>query len=254
MNNIDIKSIIKRKLKVILERYNKEIVLNFDKVYIDNSIYYIIPNNNKKYYLYITTNGNKNILYFFQNDTILTDFYFETNYKFETDILLEGYLYNDSSNFLISDVLYYENNICIKEYVERFDILENFYFYNFEKIKNNSIQIGLHMNFSNNSQNIKVFLNNFKYNSEICSYEHIIGLKKIKNIYCKYDGVYEKKITKTNYTEVYNVYNIESGNKEGILYVKNIYESKKLKELFKNVDEIVLKCIYNDTFYKWKLL
>jgi hypothetical protein len=50
------------------------------------------------------------------------------------------------------------------------------------------------------------------------------------------------------------VLNISSKESDGILYVKGIKESKKLKELFKKSETkyIKLTCEYNKSFNKWQ--
>jgi hypothetical protein len=62
-----------------------------------------------------------------------------------------------------------------------------------------------------------------------------------------------KKIEKSKYTDVYNVYNDKTNDKEGVLYVKGIRESKKLRDIFKVCDEkVILECVYNIKFAKWE--
>ena len=89
---------------------------------------YLIPNNNKKYYLLITKKGllektkdsnlktrdsnPYNILYLFpdqynsENDNC-SDFYMEIDQVFNDEILFEGYLYKDDNKYryLLTDIL-----------------------------------------------------------------------------------------------------------------------------------------------------
>ncbi len=256
--NIDIKSILKNSLKPILEEYNKCIIDDSNNVYIDNT-YHIIPNNNNKFFLFITNKKkyeqykSGNILYFFQNDNTLTDFYFETSLEFENEILFEGYLYNDNTSYLISDLLY-NNSVVINEYTNRFKNIKKLITSNI--FQNCTINFNLHCNFINTSQNINIFINNFIYKNEIVSMEHIKGLTKtrilLKNN--KDNVAVNKRLEKTKYTEVYNVYNTENGNKEGVLYVKNIQESKILKNMFIKDSCVIVKCIFNKQFNKWKIV
>jgi hypothetical protein len=48
------------------------------------------------------------------------------------------------------------------------------------------------------------------------------------------------------------VFNSDTNNNEGILYVKGINESKQLKNMFKDKKTIILKCSWNVTFSKWQ--
>jgi len=61
-----------------------------------------------------------------------------------------------------------------------------------------------------------------------------------------------KKIVKTKTSDVYEVYNINTNNFEGILYVNTLKKSKHLLHLFKELDEKQLLCQYNKIFQKWE--
>lgn len=249
--NVDNKTILKQNLKNILQEYNNCIVDNLDKVYVDLN-YNIIPNNGNKYYLYII----KNVMYFFKNDSTLTDFYISLDCKIKfSEMLIEGYFYNNNTVFLMYDILFLNSKIVTCEYKDRYNMITSIFFENEKKFVNDSFNFGIHSTFVNNSQNIKLFLNNFKYKTELNCFEYIKGMQKTQNIYKKYDCACNKIITKTNYTEVYNVYNIKTKNKDGVLYVKNITQSKKLKDMFKNTndDYIIMQCVYNTDFNKWTL-
>jgi len=64
-----------------------------------------------------------------------------------------------------------------------------------------------------------------------------------------------KLIEKTKYADVYNVFDKVTNNKQGILYIKGVKDSKYIKELFnKNSNSIIEhECIFNKNFNKWQI-
>lgn len=244
--------------------------------------YHIIPNNGIKYYLFITkkqyienSHDNFNFLYFFpdnqnnitsenlQKNTI-SDFYMEIDNKFDSEYLFEGYLYKNDTlynkyTYLLTDI-YAKNNEVIKcDYNLRFTLINEIIQNTNSNLKylNEHLTIGIHPVFhSNNDGIIKIFLNNFMFKEQIIAIEHVYQFfeKKrfIKNkIYDSDTKETTKKISKGKYPDVYNVYNIENGDYEGILYIKGTKESKHIKSLFVNTQEIKLICKYNTYFNKW---
>lgn len=257
-------------LKPILTKYNIFIQKKQNDFSFEEN-QFIIPNNNKKYYCLITqksqleeTKENFNILYFFNepsNDCDFHDFFIETNYLFTENILIEGFLYNYPNNslFLTTDILYKNNEILDVDYKFRYTLLnELFYPINLQlRNINNNITISIHAIFNNDNKNmIDIFKNNFIYKNEICCIETINNFNKkrfLDDSSLEISNQY-KLIEKTTYTDVYNVYNNETKEKEGILYVKGIKESKYIKLLFKNTNGngIELMCQYNKKFNKWQ--
>jgi len=242
----------------------------------------LIINNNKKYYLYITkkskldnSTSNYNILYFFPDaktteyfkDNLLitnklSEFFIETNPLFEDDILFEGYLYTKRDvplyyHFCITDILVKNHRIVDCDYELRYTIMNELLSNrNLENI-NDNMTISLHqVIYQINSGLIPIILNNFIYKKELCSIEEIQNFKKTNTKYIEESINLEdiKYIYKGKYSDVYNVLNVNTKEKEGILYIKGIKESKKLKELFLNCSNeyIELKCKYNKTFNKWQ--
>jgi hypothetical protein len=244
--------------------------------------HYIIPNNNIKYYCYVCkkkqieptndTTRNFNILYFFPDTSsidinihtknevnLYSDFYMEINDTFTDTLLLEGYMYkhDDMFNFLVSDILVVnEKVIDSRDYLERFTLLNNIINLNTLNKINNHMNIGIHPFFNSDKTGlISIFLNNFKFKNDICCIEHVytnkkqrVGSKTTKNN----TEFSVKRIFKGSYVDVYKVHNVSDNNNEGILYVKGIQESKKIKELFKSETNIELKCKFNKTFKKWE--
>ena len=274
-------------LSNILELYNQEIISEY-KTLVDNVQKYIIPNNNNKYYLLIVNkqditanniNNKYKIFYFFPDkDTktnILTknmksDFYVEID-NFKTSLnnenyLFEGYLYNsnDQKHFLISDILAIDSKIIKCDYSLRYALIYKLLGSQHLDNLNGHLNINIHSIFELNldsydfniqtSQLFNIFKNNFIFKNEICCIEHIneISLKKHKEI-VELEITNERKIIiKGKYIDVYNVYNKETNNNEGMLYVKGLKESKMLQKLIENSNTIELECSFNHNFKKWQ--
>lgn len=244
------------------------------------SLDYLIPNNNKKYYLLITSKTNLenvkenyNIFYFFPDEisinafkdnnlikNTITDFYLEIDNKFSDEYLFEGYLYkqNDKYSYLLTDILIKNSEVIDLNYELRYTLLNEIILSipqgSLNEL-NNHMSINIHPIFNRANENlIKIFKNNFIFKNELCSIENIDNIKKqriFEEIIQKDD---EKFIEIGKYTDVYNVYNNKTNNYEGILYVKGLKESKELIELFKKSSKsrILLKCKYNINFTKWQ--
>jgi hypothetical protein len=243
--------------------------------------YYIIPNNSKKYYLYTikkkvleVCKEEYDILYFFPDNQCnnycnhklekynISDFYAEIDSTFSDNYLLEGYLYVKDSKytFLISDILAKNDNIMTCDYSLRMTMLNELLFKlnkNMSLYLNNNLIIGIHPIFHYEFENmIKIFYNNFSFKEQINAVEHIYNFNKIRYINTENMKTYNepeiKKITKQRMADVYDVFNINTGDSEGILYIKGLKESKYLKKLFASGDEeIYHTCIYNTNFKKW---
>lgn len=274
-------NILKTKyLSNILQLYNQEI-LDESKKLVDNAQQYIIPNNNNKYYLLIVnkndiTPNNVNtkykICYFFpeNSNNHNSDFYVEIdNYKTDfpnSNYLFEGYLYNldNQKHFLISDILAVDSKIIKCDYSLRYSLIYKLIGNQHLNNLNGHLNINIHSIFDLNidsydfnvqtSQIYNIFKNNFVFKDEISCIEFIneISLNKKKEILQTNNLNEEKVITKGKYIDVYNVFNIETNNIEGILYVKGLKESKYLQNLFTNIDSIKLNCQFNNQFKKWQ--
>lgn len=254
----------------ILQAYN-EIILKSNSIAIHESNSFFIPNNNKKYYLLITNKINMKYktLYFFPNNyepinilekNTVSDFYIEIDsntlidFK-QSNYLFEGYYYNQS-NFLVTDILSIDSKIIDCDYSLRYSLINNLF--NKTKLQNlnGHLSIGIHSIFDYNENYkdiLSVFKHNFIFKNEINSIE-IIKENNLEKIKCYNPNNKEnanKIITKTKYIDVYNVYNIETNNKEGILYVKTLNDSKLLHELLNNLESINIKCKFNIHFNKW---
>jgi hypothetical protein len=271
--------LLKNYNEFLLQSKGSSVVLNQD-VNTGISYDYIIPNNNKKYYLLVTkklhleqTNTNYNILYFFpdshqcnlvNNEKSIndenSDFYLEIDNTFKNDFLLEGYLYkqDDKYEYLLTDILVKNNNVINVAYELRMTLLNEILLeITREKLKqlNNHMTINIHPIFDMENENlVSVFKKNFIYKNEICSIERISKFEKTRYIEQAFSDTttVTKNITTTNYTDVYNVYNYTSNNFQGILYIKGLSQSKRMKELFKQNKILHLECTYNTKFFKWQ--
>lgn len=209
------------------------------------------------------TKDNYNILYFFNGGK--DDFYLEMSCIFNETILLEGFLYDieNNLNFLTTDILIKNNEIVQGDYKFRYAIINELFYPITSSLLNinNNINIGIHTVFNNNNKNMMhIFKNNFKYKKEICSVESIDDYKKtqyLDDVLLQNDSrqdIINKTIEKTNYTDVYNVFDEITKEFDGILYVKGVRESNQMKILFKksNSNSIINKCKFNKQFNKWE--
>ena len=240
---------------------------------------YIIPNNNKKFFLFITKKSlledikeDYNILYFFpdnqsidyfSNNTLLknrlTDKYLESELYFNDSFLLEGYMYNNGKDesFLITDILMKNEQIIDICYDLRITLINEIIIeIKREKLKNinNHMTINIHPIFQKKNENmIKIFQNNFIFRNDLCCIENVENFVKKRHLYkfIKNDAL--KKIECTHLTDVYNVFNYSTNNKEGILYIRGIKQSKYIKTLFNGEkNNVILKCKFNQNFMKWE--
>jgi hypothetical protein len=271
-------------LSNILELYNR-CILSSTKSLINKGQQYIIPNNNKKYYLLIVNknditpnniNSKYKICYFFPDHSnsseslldknTMSDFYVEIDSnktRFDKSIyLFEGYLYGDvSKHYLITDVLSIDNKIITVPYSVRFNIINQIFSTQNLSNLNGHLSINIHSVFDIDTNDVDIqseqifnmFKNNFVFKDEIIGLEYIKEntLTKVNKITKKNDNLETKRITKGKYIDVYNVFNIESNNFENILYVKSLEDSRKLRKLFESSEYIDVKCKFHDYFKKW---
>jgi hypothetical protein len=263
-------------LKPILEAYNK-LLLEESSTFVDKmEVKRFIPNNGRKYYLFITnksniqnTKCNYKILYFFPENEKCenTDFFIETEYTSFTsplpNILLEGYLYNKDvkPDYLVTDLLYYGTRPQNCDYTLRLKLIEEIVGAGIKDI-NCFIDIHIHPTFKCSEVDedgpdkslLTIFKSNFVYAKELTDIEFVrercVSFKKMKTSKIVYDPC-EKRIQKTNYSDTYKVFNLETGNAEGILYVRSIIISKRLRDLTRDETSITIQCEYNTSFCKW---
>jgi len=265
-------------LRQLLEKYN-QFQLDSASVTMQSLDYYIIPNNDLKFYMYTlkkqkleNCRDNYDILYFFpdkhskqqltkQQIHKVSDFFVEIDHTFEHSYLFEGYLYKASVGedytFLITDILAKNDNVVSCDYALRQTIINEIV--DSKKTFNNHLTIGIHPVFHCESENIvQIFLDNFIFSKDINSIEHVYNKQFEKQRLSKKTESHigtKKRIEKGQYADVYNVYDIDTGNHQGILYVKGISDSKVLRALFeKNKNtSITLDCTYNTHFKKWQV-
>lgn len=229
-----------------------------------------IPNNNVKYYLFITPkealekcNDKYDLLYFFPDTHSNTasdtgnDFYMEINSTFKNTCLFEGYLYthNGHYTYLMTDILFYKNKTVAVDYPLRFAMLNELVIHKQLKHLNEHMTIGLHCVFEEGQEGLQdIFIHNFVFARDICCIEHISNSTKQCTVYqpVNHTGVQNKVIEKGKYPDVYNVFDCVTNDPEGILYVQTLADSRQLKSICNGTQRVVLPCVYNSRFMKWQ--
>jgi hypothetical protein len=275
----------KKILSEYIEKYN--IFLNKNINNCENykntgfNITQYIPNNNKKYYLYITKKKDQYTTMYFFADTVskqyydtfllvkntLVDFFIECDFIFEDTLLLEGYLYgsnlyssneneySNKMNYLITDILFKGKDLIESDFDKRYELINDLFFDKLSNFKNlnNILDIGIHTCITESF--IPIFLNNFIWKKEIISIEHVNNFNKTQKYLQKDNNnvSVDKKIVKTKTSDVFKVYNIETNNYEGLLYISSLKISKYINALFKSCDENIVNCHFNNQFQKWQL-
>lgn len=179
--------------------------------------------------LFITShtvsNSTFNIL-LFMSSNLEIEYYIEINQLFYSDYVVE-------CSDVGQEMIYLDNIIYPRERSNR-DSLHEIFYKLLPRLKN--------LGNSNICISIKV-----EYDE---SNNYLLELKEND-----YNGVCDnviKTIEKTNSIDVYNVYNKVSGNQEGILYIKTLYDSVELYKLFDKTTFLDLSCNYNVKFKKWQ--
>ena len=184
------------------------------------------------------------------------------NFKHQT--LFEGFIYNklDYPNFLITDILISKGTLVSCNYALRFSLLNEIL--NNKINLNGHLKIGIHNIFDNPLMSsslegktlLAIFKENFEFGSEINSIEYINDLdfnkiQKVNELNIDENQVVIKRITKGKYIDVYHVFDPDTGNEEGMLYVKTLQDSKYLRTLCFKDTFIDLPCKYNNMFKKY---
>jgi hypothetical protein len=252
---------VKKILKPLLEKYNDYLLTKVSCIKSEQKTF-IVPNNNKKYYSFIINKGqNYKTLYFFpeKEENTSSDFFLEIDSSKLNEncnnCLLEGYMYSNNKEFLITDMLINNNSIITSEYSLRYSLLKTLFN---ETLLNGHLYINIH-NILPECEDIQIyniFKANFKYGIEINSMEYINDTKVNVNDVNKVNNTITemKQISKGNFVDMFVVNNIETLNNEGILYVKTLSDSKYLRKVLKDKENIILKCKYNNQFKKWQVI
>lgn len=272
-------NVLKNKhLSPILESYNEYCLVNQDdKTSIDTPLMFMIPNNRVKYYMFIvdkqaithnSTNSKYKSCYFFpsqynKQENKHTDFYVEIdNDKTmfpRCNYLFEGYMYNKT--YLITDVLAIDSEVIKCDYSLRYSLVHKIIAQQDLDNVNGHLHIGIHSMFQFHDENhtnqlFNIFKANFLFRDDISAIELVYEktLKKNQKHISQNCTLNKhiKRISKTKYVDVYDVYNIDTNDNENILYVKTISDSVKLREMMHNVGSVELMCSYNNTFHKWQ--
>jgi hypothetical protein len=112
---------------------------------------------------------------------------------------------------------------------------------------------GVQIIFANNKKQNKVEINTNE-NIKNTSYDMIVNIDKIlkERIY-SYEKEGKKDKLTLQKTDISDVYNVFDKNKErlGIAHIPNIKISSYCRDIFKNRDETLFLCIFNNDFKKW---
>jgi hypothetical protein len=180
------------------------------------------------------------------------------------EYLFEGYLFDNELYF--SDIIYPNYN---KGYLDRREIIKNIFksqtklTYIKEKRGENDIILGKLINMIEIKEDgrdetmKKLLLKNFKHKIDYVSEEIVNGRELVKTTISKEiknKNEELKEIEMGKKIELYNVYNVETKNNEGLLLVKTLKQSKFLKEQFeKSSNRILVNCKYDEKRKKWTI-
>ena len=210
---------------------------------------FYIPNNGLKMYCVIINN----ILYFFYTEEstgkIKDDFYIKIPNVFDKNYFIEGYLYG--KEYKVTDIMMINNDVISSNssntsYSRRYNLVHQiFNKQTLDKLinLNNKITFLVHPVFTeiiDNPQDeyIETVSGNSKCNTRVVLDNTFKG---------------DKIIRRGKYSDVYHVFDAESLNEQGILYVKTLSDSLYLQKLFKDSPENRLQCIYNSKFKKYQV-
>lgn len=265
--------------KIVKEEHEyKQDLVNIDE---EGGRFLLVTNGNK-YYIWIsklenkflnkedTRDSNKALVFIFNKELqdeqwiIVPDNII--NWEYSEEYLLEGYLYDNEMYF--SDILYPNFN---RGYIYRRSIFKKIIreqtsknmIYIREQRGEKDIVLGKLINMIELKEEgvdetmKRILLKNFKYKTSEITEEIVNGRELIKNTIRKEkteEKIEEKEIEMGNKIEIYNVYNIDTKNNEGLLLVKTLKQSIMLRELFNNkIKRVKIKCKYDIKKKKWTL-
>jgi hypothetical protein len=272
-----------------LRKYNNVMLEKIQEVQFkpNDAPYKIFPNNNKKFFVFIThksnvdqnTNDSHNIVYFFPDDVskdyykdnklvnnVMTDFFIEINKRFESELLLEGYLYqhNGLYQFLCTDLLMINDRVLTVDHDTRWSLLHEYIYFNkFGSLEqlNHHISFELHPYVLSSSMCLlPIFSANFIHKDEIVCEEHVYDKSRERQIYCgttmdnNEPQLCPKLVRRTKLTDVYDVYDANTKNNQGIMYIKGLKESRWMRDLFKQStsETMPVQCWFDRQFNKWR--
>lgn len=219
---------------------------------------YLVPATNERYLVYITHNNNFVYYYFYSVIGRHFDFCIESDIMKVDKPIKEVILYcvlfetNDQKNIcMISDVFWNKRKIDAKYDLRYFMMMSIV-----DELKLRHIHPKYKFQVSPRldvlCSNLDIFEMNFKYK--------YTGYVLMKDSYEKeYKVLYQEckekmlRIYKTEKTDVYKVYDIETNECYGLLFVKTLKDSKYLRVVLECKDFIEHTCKYNTDFYKWQI-
>lgn len=240
-----------------LQKYNEFFNTLTTATYKETNDFVIIPNNNNKYYCFIipkhlidNKKSNYSIMYFFpkKQTNEFSDFFIEADMDHQNIQLYEGYMYEN--DFLLTDVLI-DNKVVKEPYNDRFEQLKMNYLNHLSKITNGNITIAMH-NICRDINAIDVFIMNFKNTTN--ALEYIYDFKKVLNILNNKQENETFIIRKTNTAEIYDVIEKNHNTFVGVLYIKTLSDSQKIRKMFETNTQLIHECKWNNQFKKWQLI
>jgi hypothetical protein len=231
---------------------------------------YVIPNNNNKYFLFITEsfkmasfNGRQKekekalCLYFCNKDyhEFCIEIEYQSGLEEYLDIVFDGFLYEQfgKMTYQIYDILYMKSKTV--EFTSKYMLLINLLYKSNQivyKDLNTILTLEIVQPFYL-SEDYQLYTKCNKFGKFFTHYlfysENVLSNVKIEKEEIKRSLL----IVKGQKTEIYNVHNPQTNDNLGVLYIPTLEKSKEIKELFlKNGnDEIEMECLFNFKFNKW---
>jgi hypothetical protein len=234
---------VKNCLENILRKYNTHYNCSS---YLESEFVSIV-NNNLKCFLFVVDN----YVYIFGSFDVFFKLKHSSIFKGSSSLLLEGYMYKNNTVFLVTDILYINEKVFIKDYYERYQQLCTLI--PADSILADNLEISIHPIIFH-PKLINVFRECFVYKNELKYLEKVYTKNSVfkKMFTLDQENILPEKmiVTKEKISDVYTVTDLKGKNK-GILYVKGIKESRELKNMFKDNTSLQLVVNYNHKFKKW---
>lgn len=163
---------------------------------------------------------------------------------------------NDKTNIIVEDIIFYKGKFVNYTFKEKLQLFRDFFCKDYKQDFLNEYNISLawirnNANDEYISQKIPYDIYSTKYFS-LKSNNCRIVLSKNDNTFNKIKHTFI--IKKTDKCELYELYILNKDNKP-IFYdyalINDLYNSKKLKLLFEENNELIYKCFYNRTYKAW---
>lgn len=222
---------------------------------------YLLPisSRDNRYLVYIHSQSMLTYYYFYSEVDRHLDFCIESDSRVEGlkgDIILRVCLFDskgcdkDKKILMVQDILVKNSQVVKVSYNLRYLIVLDLVFDTLMHEKfHPKFKFRVSPQLEVGKTNLDVFFSNFKYKLGGLG---LMNDDSFQQIYYMIEDVPKVKtfrIKKTEFTDVYNVYDLETDESNGLLYIKTLKDSKWLREQDQDVLEI--DCIYNTRFDKW---